>query len=68
MNINDIIWLDRVVDKIEHKHNLTTEEIEEAFYNRPKYRNAQKGKFKGKDLYYAYGRSDNGRFLFIVFI
>ena len=68
MYINDIIWLEHVVDKIESKHHVSTEEVEEVFYNQPKYRKAQKGKFQGEYLYYAYGRTDSGRYLFIVFI
>jgi len=68
MYIDDIIWLDDVVDKIESKHRVFPEEVEEVFYNIPKYRKAQKGKYEGEDLYYAYGRTDSGRYLFVVFI
>ena len=68
MYINDLIWLDQVVEKIERKHRVSKEEVEEALYNRPKYRKAQKGKFKGEDLYYAYGCTDSGRYLLVVFI
>jgi uncharacterized DUF497 family protein len=66
--MNDIIWLDHVVEKIQRKHRVSTEEVEEVFYNRPKYRKAQKGKFEGEDLYYAYGRTDSGRYLLVIFI
>jgi len=68
MQINDIIWLEDFVDKIESKHDVSPEEVEEVFCNRPKYRKARKGKVKGEDLYYAYGQSDSGRYLFVVFI
>lgn len=68
MYIDDIIWLDDIVDKIEHKHRVLPEEVEEVFYNIPKYRKAQKGKYEGEDLYYAYGRTDSGRYLLVVFI
>jgi len=68
MDIRDIIWLDEVVEKIERKHHVSQDEVEEVFYNSPKYRKAQKGKHKGEDLYYAYGRADSGRYLFVVFI
>ena len=68
MHINDLIWLNKVVEQIERKHKVSREEVEEAFYNGLKYRKAQKGKFKGEDLYYAYGRADSGRYLLIVFI
>ena len=68
MYINDIIWLDHVVEKIQRKHKVSTEDVEEVFYNRPKYQKAQKGKFEGEDLYYAYGRADDGRYLLVIFI
>ncbi|MCL0076394.1 hypothetical protein M1O17_06045 [Dehalococcoidia bacterium] len=50
MEINDILWLDEVVDKIQRKHKVTTDEVEEVFYNEPRYRRAQKGRYKGEDL------------------
>ena len=68
MYINDLIWLDQVVEKIERKPRVSKEEVEETLYNRPKYRKAQKGKFKDEDLHYAYGRTDSGRYLLVVFI
>lgn len=68
MQINDIIWLESFADKIESKHDVSTEEVEEVFFNSPKYRKARRGRVKGEDLYYAYGQSDSGRYLFIVFI
>ncbi|MCB0306329.1 MAG: BrnT family toxin [Calditrichaeota bacterium] len=66
MYIDDIIWLDDIIDKIEHKHRVLPEEVEEVFYNIPKYRKAQKGKYEGEYLYY--GRTDSGRYLLVVFI
>ncbi len=68
MQINDIVWLDQVVDKIEGKHGVSPEEVEDVFYNDPSYLKAQKGRYKGEDLYYVYGRTDAGRYLFVVFI
>jgi len=68
MVVEGFVWLDDVVEKIGYKHHVSQDEVEEVFYNRPKYKKAQKGKFKGEDLYYAYGRTDVGRYLFIVFI
>ncbi len=68
MQIHDTIWLDQVVDKIESKHGVVPEEVEDVFYNGPIYKKAQKGRYKGEDLYYAYGQTDAGRYLFVVFI
>lgn len=68
MYINDIIWLDDVVEKIYTKHAVTTDEVEEVFSDQPRYRKAGTGKFEGEDLYYAYGQTDSGRYLLVVFI
>ena len=57
------IWLDWVVDKIDSKHAVEPEEVEEAFFSRQiKVRKAESGK------YLLYGRSSDGRYLFVVFI
>ncbi len=42
------------------KHHVTDDEAEEPFYNRHKLRRAG-------NLYYLYGVTDAGRYLFIVF-
>ena len=68
MQIVDIIWLDEIIEKLEFKHSVLKEEVEEVFYNRPKFRRAEKGDYEGEDLYYAYGRTDDGRYLVVVFV
>jgi uncharacterized protein len=68
MYINDIIWLDQFVNKIETKHKVSTDEIEEIFCNRPRFRKARRGKIAGESLYYCYGHTDEGRYLFVVFL
>lgn len=68
MQIRKIIWLEHIVEKIETRHHLSPDEVEEVFANYPKYRKAEAGDVQGEDLYYAYGRADNGRYIFIVFI
>jgi hypothetical protein len=60
--IEGFIWLDWVVDKIASKHAVEPEEIEETFFSRQiKVRKAESGK------YLLYGRSSDGRYLFVVF-
>ncbi len=60
--IEGFIWLDWVVEKLIEKHGVDPEEVEEAFFNRPyKVRKASSGK------YLLYGRSNDGRYLFVVF-
>lgn len=62
--ITGFIWPDWVVEKIVVKHGVEPEEVEveEAFFNPPyKVRRSTSGK------YLLYGRSEAGRYLFIVF-
>lgn len=61
-SIEGFIWLDWVVEKLIEKHGVDPEEVEEAFFNRTyKVRKASSGK------YLLYGRSNEGRYLFVVF-
>ena len=50
MRIVDIIWFPQVIDKLDWKHNLTPEEVEEALFSNPMYRKVQKGHIPGEDL------------------
>lgn len=68
MNITDIIWLRDVVYKLLWKHNITPDEVEEVFVNKPRYKFQEKGKVKGENLYTAYGYTDAGRYLTVFFI
>lgn len=68
MRVDDILWLPRFVDKIETKHAILPEEVEEVFCNRPRYQRARRGRVKGEDLYYAHGQTNAGRYLLVVFI
>lgn len=68
MKITGFIWLRDIVDKLDWKHKLQPEEIEELFANRPQYRWLEKGKIESEDVYAAYGRSDAGRYLTVIFI
>ena len=36
MRINEIVWLDAVVDKLAAKHGVETDEVEEVFVDKPK--------------------------------
>jgi hypothetical protein len=35
MKIDDFIWLDQFVEKLEVKHDVLTEEVEEVFARKP---------------------------------
>jgi len=64
----DLIWLPDIVDKLIEKHQVETFEVEEVFISHPKVFRGPKGHYPGEDVYYALGRTDAGRYLFIVFI
>ncbi len=68
MKITSIIWLPEVIEKLEAKHGVTVEEIEEVFELGAAYRRGPRGKRRGENLYQAYGQTEAGRYLFIVFI
>ena len=68
MVISQIVWKDQFVDKIEVKHGVLTDEVEEVMFGKPHIRCSQKGHIKGEDLYIAYGQSNAGRYLIVFFI
>lgn len=68
MKLYEIIWKDQFIEKLETKHSVLTEEVEEVVFGKPHIRRAQKGRIKGEDLYAAYGQTDAGRYLIVFFI
>jgi uncharacterized DUF497 family protein len=60
--IEGFSWADWVVDKLDWKHDVVPDEVEETFFNPPYRVRRTKG-----DKYLLYGRSYVGRYLFIVF-
>jgi uncharacterized protein len=68
MKLYEIIWKDQFVEKLETKHGVFTEEVEEVIFGKPHIRRAQKGRVKGEDLYAAYGQTNAGRYLIVFFI
>lgn len=68
MRLNEVIWKDYFVDKLEVKHGVSTDEAEEVIFGKPHVRRIQKGRVKGEDLYAAYGQTDAGRYLIVFFI
>jgi uncharacterized protein len=66
--IDDSIWLPDIVDKLAIKHQVTQDEVEEVFFNRPRYRFVESGHQPGEDVYAAGGQSDAGRYPIVFFI
>lgn len=68
MKISELIWLQQIVDKLEAKHKITLEEVEEVFSNRPEFRFIEDGNIAGENVYAAYGQTDAGRYVTTIFI
>ena len=68
MELHEVIWKDRFIDKIEAKHRVRAEEIEQVLFARSHFRRAHKGHVRGEDLYTAYGQTISGRYLIVLFI
>ena len=61
--IEGFIWEEWVLDKLDWKHGVDPQEVEEAFFNPP-----YKVRRTGDGKYLLYGRSNSGRYLFVVFV
>jgi uncharacterized protein len=68
MELYEVIWKDRFIDKIEAKHRVRAEEVEQVLFAKSHFRRARKGHVKGEDLYTAYGQTTSGRYLIVLFI
>ena len=68
MYIENCIWLPDVLTKLFVKHHVTQTEVDEIFFNRPKYRFVESGYREGEDVYSAAGQTDAGRYLIVFFI
>jgi len=68
MYIDDFIWLPDIIDKLAVQHHVTQDEVEEVFFNRPRYRFVEYGYRPGEDVYSASGQTNAGRYLIVFFI
>jgi uncharacterized DUF497 family protein len=68
LKIVECLWLDRFVDKIVRKHNVYPDEVEEVFSSKPTIRKVEKGDVKGENLYIAFGKTNGGRPLGVLFV
>ena len=68
MRIECVVWLDSIVEKLEGKHHVSIEEVEEVFSNRPRFRYVERGHRRGEDVYAAIGRTRNRRNLIVFFV
>lgn len=68
MYVDDFIWIRSVLEKLESKHGVLPEEVEEVFFGRPSIRRIERGHVAGEDLYGALGQTEAGRYLSVFFI
>ena len=68
MRIEEVLWLEEIVEKLWRKHRVEPEEVEEVLAGRPEIRHIEKGHHPDEDLYLALGRTDAGRYLSVFFI
>jgi uncharacterized protein len=68
MRIVECLWKERFIEKLERKHNVSTNEVEEVFRNAPHFAFVAKGHVVGESVYWALGQTDSGRYLTIFFI
>lgn len=68
MNIEGIIWLGNIVDKLAFKHHVETHEVEEVLTRKPKFRFVENGDRENENVYMALGQTDAGRYLMVLFI
>jgi uncharacterized DUF497 family protein len=68
LKINEIIWLEDIVEKLEYKHNIRQYEVVEVLNNHPKFKFVEKGYKRNEDIYAALGQSLSGRYLIVFFI
>ena len=68
MKIVKFLWKDQFIDKLERKHAVATNEVEEVFRNAPRFDFVAKGHVVGENVYWALGQTDAGRYLTVFFI
>ncbi len=68
MRIEDIIWMPQIVDKLDWKHRVVPEEVDQILFSRPLFRKVQKGHVPGENVYAALGQTEAGRYLIVFFI
>ena len=66
--LDDIIWLETIVEKLAWKHRIVPVEVEEVLSGTCRIFKKEKGKIEGEDLYNALGQTENGRYLSVFFI
>ncbi|MCE8423987.1 MAG: BrnT family toxin [Candidatus Methanoperedens sp.] len=68
MKINGLIWYEKIIEKLEQKHNVQQYEVREVFTNNPMFRYVEKGLQPNENVYAGLGQTNGGRYIIIFFI
>jgi hypothetical protein len=68
VNVQRVIWLPQVEDKLASKHNVGVNEVEDVLFDNPHVRFVEKGQRADENLYAVYGQTAAGRWLIVFFI
>lgn len=68
MRIEAITRLETIIEKLERKHSVSVEEVEEVLSGRPHFRRVEQGHRRGEDVYAAIGMAREGRPLIVFFV
>ena len=68
MKIVECLWKEEFIEKLERKHSVSTDEVEEVFRNAPRYDFIAKGRVTGENVYRALGQTEAGRYLAVFFV
>lgn len=68
MKINGIIWYEKIIEKLERKHNVQQDEVREVFTSSPMFRYVEKGLQPNENVYAGLGQTNGGRYIIVFFI
>jgi uncharacterized DUF497 family protein len=68
LRIEQLVWLEDMVEKLRWKHGVEDSEVVEVLENQPCLRLKEAGHVPGEDVYAAFGRTNSGRLLSVFFV
>jgi uncharacterized DUF497 family protein len=68
LKIKGIIWLSEIIEKLEVKHHVERQEVQEVLNNYPTFKYVEKGHRRDENVYAALGQTDAGRYLIVFFV
>lgn len=68
MQLDEVVWKEVFAEKIESKHAVSMDEVEQILFGSSLFRRVEKWRIRGEDLYVAYGQTMTGRYLVVFFV